>query len=215
MVSSAVVVILTFAYAAVVAAGLLSLTAPDHPISQPFFSIMEVLIILVVPAMVALMVAVHAWAPIISKTLTLTAVVFMSLLAALSTSLHFVILVLSQHAEIAAQPWWPRLFSFEWPSAAYALDVFGWDVFFALSMLFAAPVFRGSRLARTICFLMQLSGVLALVGLLGVAFTDMRLRNVGIVGYAGVFPVAAALLGILFYRTPPVLIEEPADRGGI
>jgi hypothetical protein len=32
----------------------------------------------------------------------------------------------------------------------------------------------------------------------------MQLRNIGIVGYAGVFPVAALLLAILFQRTPPI-----------
>ena len=30
----------------------------------------------------------------------------------------------------------------------------------------------------------------------------MQLRNIGIVGYAGVFPVAALLLAILFRRGP-------------
>jgi hypothetical protein len=31
----------------------------------------------------------------------------------------------------------------------------------------------------------------------------MRLRNIGVVGYAGVFPVAVLLMTILFYRAPP------------
>ena len=35
----------------------------------------------------------------------------------------------------------------------------------------------------------------------------MRLRGIGIVGYAAVFPVAAALLAVLFHRT------APAERG--
>jgi hypothetical protein len=45
------------------------------------------------------------------------------------------------------------------------------------------------------------SGVLALAGLAGVFLNDMQVRNIGIVGYAVVFPVAAALIGILFWRT--------------
>ena len=47
------------------------------------------------------------------------------------------------------------------------------------------------------------SGVLALAGLSGVVLGDMRLRAIGIVGYVGVFPVAALLLAILFRRTVP------------
>jgi hypothetical protein len=70
-------------------------------------------------------------------------------------------------------------------------------------MLFAAPVFHGSRLAGWIRWLMLAAGILALGGLSGVAFGDMQLRNIGIVGYVPVFLVAAALLGVLFYRTAP------------
>ena len=32
---------------------------------------------------------------------------------------------------------------------------------------------------------------------------DMQLRNIGIVGYAGVFLVVAALLAVLFYIATP------------
>jgi len=36
--------------------------------------------------------------------------------------------------------------SFQWPSVADALDNLAWDVFFALSMLFAHKAVGGSRL---------------------------------------------------------------------
>ena len=68
-------------------------------------------------------------------------------------------------------------------------------------MLFAAPVFDGSRLARSIRILMTASGVLALSGLSGVVVGDMRLRNIGIVGYDGVFLGVVVLLAVLFYQT--------------
>jgi hypothetical protein len=45
--------------------------------------------------------------------------------------------------------------------------------------------------------------VLALAGLSGVVVGDMQVRNIGIVGYAGVFPVAALLLAVLFSRARP------------
>jgi hypothetical protein len=47
------------------------------------------------------------------------------------------------------------------------------------------------------------SGVLALGGLSGVIAGNMQLRNIGIVGYVGVFLVVAVLLAILFYRATP------------
>jgi hypothetical protein len=167
------------------------------------FSILEVLIIVMMPVMVALMVAVHAWAPPRAKTLSLIAVVFMGLVAGVTCSVHFVILTLSRQAAFTEQSWLPLFLSFEWPSVVYALDILAWDVFFALSVLFAAPAFGGSRLAVSIRVLMVASGVLALAGLSGVVAGDMQLRNIGIVGYLGVFLVVAGLLAVLFYRARP------------
>jgi len=201
--SAAATVVLVVAYAVTLAVGLLSLESPQEPIGNPMFTILEVLIIGMMPAMVALIVAVHAWAPTHVKTLTLTSLVFMGSLAGLTCVVHFCVLTLSRHPEFAGQPWLPRVLSFEWPSVAYALDILAWDVFFPLSMLFAAPVFSGSRLTAWIRALMIASGVLSLAGLSGVVAGDMQLRNIGIVGYVGVFLVVAALLTILFYRTAP------------
>jgi hypothetical protein len=202
--SAAATVILLVAYAVTLAVGLASLESAQQPIGDPMFTILEVLIIIMMPVMVALMVVVHAWAPVHAKALSLISLVFMGLLAGVTCSLHFVILTLSRQPEFTGQPWLPLVFSFSWPSIAYALDILGWDVFFALSMLFAAPVFRGSRLAAWIRVLMIASAVLALAGLSGVVAGDMQLRNIGIVGYVGVFLVVAALLVVLFYRARPL-----------
>lgn len=198
------VVVLGLAYAITLIVGFLSLKSPQEPIGDPMFSILEVLIIVMMPPMVALVVAVHAWAPPHAKTLSLTAVVFMVLLAGVTCGVHFVILTLSRQAAFAGQPWLPLFLSFRWPSVVYSLDILGWDFFFALSMLFAAPVFGGSRLAVSIRMLMIVSGVLALAGLVGVVAGDMQLRNIGIVGYLGVFLVVACLLAVLFSQTRPV-----------
>ncbi len=206
------VTVLVVAYAITLTIGFLSLKSPQQPISDPMFSILEVLIILMMPVMVALMVAVHAWAPSNAKTLSLTAVMFMGLLAGVTCSVHFVILTLSRQAAFAGQPWAPLLLSFRWPSVVYALDIVAWDFFFPLSMLFAAPVFRGSRLTLSIRVLMIASGVLALAGLGGAVAGDMQLRNIGIVGYVGVFLVVACLLAILFSQARPV--AEPGVPDG-
>ena len=129
--------------------------------------------------------------------------VFMGLLAGVTSVVHFCVLTLSRQPEFVGRPWESLVFPFEWPSVVYAVDILAWDVFFPLSVLFAAPVFRGSRLAAWIRVLMIASGVLSLAGLSGVVAGDMQLRNIGIVGYVGVFLVVAALLAILFYRATP------------
>src|SRR5215211_4308115 len=70
--SAAATVILLVAYAVTLTVGLASLESPQQPMGDPIFTILEVLIIVLMPAMVALIVAVHAWAPMQAKTLTLT-----------------------------------------------------------------------------------------------------------------------------------------------
>jgi hypothetical protein len=206
LLSAATAVVLIVAYAVTLGVGFASLKSPDQPIGDPMFSILEVLIIVMMPALVALIVAVHAWAPPQAKTLTMASVVFMGLLAGETMGEHFVIFTLSHQPAFAGQSWLPLVLSFKWPSVVYALDILGWDVFFPLSMFFAAPVFGGSRLAAWIRVTMITSGVLALGGLSGVITGNMQLRNIGIVGYVGVFLIVAVLLAILFYRATP---QEP------
>jgi hypothetical protein len=58
--SATATVILLVAYAATLVVGLASLESPQQPIGDPMFSILEILIIILMPAMVALMVVVHA-----------------------------------------------------------------------------------------------------------------------------------------------------------
>jgi hypothetical protein len=190
-------------YAVVLVAALASLPSPGEPIGDPLFSILEILIILTMPLMVALLVAVHAWAPVGRKVYSLLALIFMSLLAGLTCGVHFVILTVGHAAAFDGLEALPRFLSFRWPSVVYALDILGWDVFFALAMLSAAAAFGGSLLCRWIRLLLVAAGVLALAGLAGVATGDMRLRNIGILGYAGAFPCAALLLAVLFWQATP------------
>jgi hypothetical protein len=123
---------------------------------------------------------------------------------------HFVVLTVGQQM-VGADSSFAQLFSFKWPSVAYALDIVAWDIFFAVSMLSAAFVFRGRKLNSLIRSLMVMSGLVALAGLSGVVSGDMRLRSIGIAGYALVFPLVAGLVGTLFYRTQPTDDLQPAS----
>lgn len=207
------VFLLGLVYAVTTVLGLLSLKSPQDPIGDPYFSIMEVLIVLLAPLMVVSLVAVHAYASAEGKAYSFTALAFMILLAGITSSVHFVILTVRRQIEAAGVTWVPLLLSFTWPSVAYTLDILAWDFFFALSMLFAAPVFKGGRLERAVRLLMLASGVLSLAGLIGVPLANMEVRNIGIVGYAGVTPVVFLLLGIVFGRTHPAPRETRRSRG--
>jgi hypothetical protein len=199
IVSGAALALLGFGYVVVLAAGFASIGSAAQVIPDPMFTILELLILMMAPAMIALMAAVHAWALMLDKVLGLVSLAFMTATAVLTSCVHFAILTLSRHAKSA--DWSSAVLSFEWPSLAYTIDILAWDLFFPLSMLFGAFIFKGSPLAMTVRILMLAAGCLALAGLAGVAVGDMRVRNIGIVGYAGVFPVIAALLALLFRRT--------------
>jgi hypothetical protein len=197
--------LLIVVYAVTLALGLLSLKSPLEPVGDPYFTLLEVLILLMAPLMVVSMVAVHDYASPECRAYSLTALAFMILLAGLTSCIHFVILTVSRQIEATGLTWLPLFLSFKWPSVTYALDILAWDVFFPLSMFFAAAVFRTGRLEIAVRILMIVSGVLSLAGLIGVPLADMRYRNIGIIGYVGVAPVAFLLLGILFGRTSPAI----------
>lgn len=190
-------------YAVTTILGFLSLNSPQDPIGDPFFTMMELLIVLIAPLMVVSMIAVHAYAPPQVKMYSLTALVFMILMAGITSGVHFVVLTVSRQIEAAGLPWAPLFFSFKWPSVAYTLDILAWDWFFALSMLFAAPVFKAGRLERAVQILMIISGLLSLAGLIGVPLADMQVRNIGVIGYALVSPFIFLLLSLIFGRAHP------------
>jgi hypothetical protein len=198
------------AYAVVTALGFRSLASPQDPIGAPYVTIMELLIVPLAALYLVTMVIVHAYARSEDRGYSLIALAFMTVLAAITTSVHFVVLTVGPHLAATGEPWVPLLVSFTWPSVVYALDILAWDWFFALSVLAAAAVFRTGRLERAVRLLLLVSGVLSLLGLLGVPLADMQVRNVGVVGYAVVAPVAFLLIGVLFGRTRPD--TEGVDR---
>jgi len=200
------VFIVLLAYLPTLILGLLSLKSPLEPIGDPYFSILELLIVISAPLLVIVMVAVHGYASPANKMFSLTALAFMILLAGITCSVHFVILTVSRPIEAAGFQGGSYLFSFSWPSVAYTMDILAWDLFFALSMLFAAPIFSVGRLEKTARIFMIVTGVLSFVGIFGIPFLNQTpmVRNIGVIGYAGFSLPVFLLLGIIFGRTKQV-----------
>lgn len=207
--AGAAVSVLCLAYAVVLAIGLLTLPSPEHQIQRPWFTLMEILIVAIAPAMVALTVALHARAPRERKSLALLSVAFMSMSAVVTCSVHFAILILGSHPAFAGENWVRLVFSFTWPSIAYTLDILAWDVFFPISALFAGTVVQGNRLASVARRLLFASAALAFAGLAGAPLANMQVRNIGIIGYAFLFPIAAGILASLFSRGTIEGVAQP------
>jgi hypothetical protein len=200
------------AYAIVALLGFLSLESPQDPIDGPWLPIMALLLVLLAPFMVVTMIAVQAYAGPERRAFASTALAFMILLAGITSSVNFAILTVSQHIEAAESAWLPLFLPYRWPALAYSLDVLAWDWFFALAMFFAAPVFRNGRLETTVRILMILSGVLSLVGLMGLPLVGSRALSIGILGYGVAAPVVFLLLALVFGRTQSVPTNNWRER---
>lgn len=186
------------AYLVVLAIGFATLPAPDRPIIDPWFTMLELLILAEAPAIVLLTASLLAAVPPDRKPFALAALAFATITATLTTAVHASILLLARHPALADAEGLRRALAFEWPSVAYVLDVLAWDLWFALAATAAAlalPARPGLRVARG---LLAGSAALAATGLSGAASGDMALRNVGILGYAVLFPAAALALGRAF-----------------
>jgi hypothetical protein len=196
-------------YIPVLVVGFAAMGNVEDPLEDPYLAILEVLIILISPLMVLMMVAVHAYARASAKTFSLAALIHMVLAAVTTTSTHFVLLTVDRQIDEGDLPGRDFLFSWEWPSVAYALDILAWDWFVGLSLLLAVPVFTGDgRLLASLRLALILGGVLSIAGIFGPAFGNIDLRWIGQVGYEVVFPVVCLLIGLVFKRSVP-LGERP------
>jgi hypothetical protein len=188
---------LGIAYGVVLLVGLLSLKSPHDAIGDPYFSLLELLIILIMPPVVIALIALRERARAETKLFGTIAVSFASIAAAITCSVHFVILFASRPIAAAGLQHSELLFSFTWPSVAYAMDILSWDFFFSLSLLFAVPLLGHKALEGVIRILLIVSGVLSLAGLVGVPLGNMQIRMIGVVGYAGISPFAFLLMALL------------------
>jgi hypothetical protein len=170
---------LALAYVPAMAAGFVAGGGLSAPIRDPYLAVMELLILLLAPALVVAFAALYHYASPSGRTLSLSALVLVALMAGITICVHLVVLSVGRQANETILPGFARLFSWTWPSMIYALDIAAWDFCGAI-----------------------LSGVLCLAGLTGAVLGNMNFRNIGIVGYAVVLPVVMLLMGRLFWRTP-------------
>jgi hypothetical protein len=208
---------IALAYVPTMAAGMVAVGGLSAPIRDPYQAIMELLIFPSAVALVVAFAALHAYAPASKKTLSLSALVLVALMAGITICVHFIVLTVGRQANETTLPGFKMLFSWTWPSMIYALDIAAWDFLLGVALLLAAPVFSGSRLAAWVRRGLIISGLLCLGGLLGAVLGNMNVRNIGILGYAFVLPVVLLQMGRLFAATPAtddLAAARPGQRTG-
>jgi len=204
-VAGTVLAVLSAAYALVLAIGILTSPSRGAQIQNPWFTLMEILILIIVPTMIGFSVGIHSWTRKDRKAVALLGVAFMSMCGVVTSCVHFAILTLSRQQAFAAGGFATRVFSFEWPSIAYALDILAWDFFFPLGACCTALAIDGGGKVKFARALMFGSGLIAMIGMLGVPMANMNVRNIGIIGYVFLFPVATGLLASVLRQQPTTI----------
>lgn len=198
------------AYAITSGLGYLSVKNPSDPIRDPYLSIMSVLIVVMVPFIILTMVAVHAYAAREHKTNSLAALAFMVMLGVITSTVNFALFVAARQPALAQSLGSMAYIAPGWPPLLQTMDSFAWDWFFALSMLFAVPVFHGGRLQNATRILMIVSGVICILGLVWMPFSPSVANWIGIVGWGVAGPFVFLLLANLFTRIQPDESPYPA-----
>lgn len=199
------VFVLGIIYAVITTLGLISLQSPQDSIGNPYFTIMEILSILISVLMMLSLTAVYFYDVSTDKYFSLTALILMCFTSGITTCVHFLVLSISHSVEAEQLQSLSLFLSFKWPSVVYVLDILAWDFFYGLSMLFASQIFNKGRYEKNLKVLLFISGILSLIGLIGIPLQNIQIRNIGIIGYAVIGPVAFFLIGKTLGRTKQII----------
>ena len=187
------------AYAVTMVIGFGAMGTLSKPLEDPYLAIMEVLILVMAPILVLLAVVIHSCAPEGAKTYSMTALGWMLLLAGFTMTVHLVQLTVVRRVDPNAIHGFQYLFNWHWPSVLYGVDIVAWDIFFGLALLFAAPVFHAAGQVAVRNGLL-IAGALSMVGVIGPAINHIALREIGIFGYAIVWPIVCVPLSKAFHQ---------------
>jgi hypothetical protein len=177
--------------------------------SGPFLSIMALLVVVMGPFLVLSMVAVHGYASPTRKSYSLAALALMIACIAITSCINYFLLMVSSQPQMFSEAWRSLFLPCRWPVPAFMLDNFVWDWFFGISMLLAAPVFGGDTLRNALRFVMILSGVLCLTGLVWIAVAPAQGIVVGILGWGAAGAMVFLLLAKVFGRVGAEAGEAP------
>lgn len=190
LLSSTGLVIVGIAYAIVVAIGIAQAGLED-PIVDPILAVMEALTLVAGLLVVVLLSAVYRFADHDQKPPALIALSFGVIMAALTSSVHFVALTAGRQTDFVA---------LEWPSTLYAVELLAWNLHLGLALLFAAAVFVGTGIRAVARWCLATSGALCLLGTIGPVIGDMAVQRIGILGYGIGLPIASFAVALVFHH---------------
>lgn len=156
-----------------------------------------------IPLMTLLMVCIHCHAPAARRVLTLAALVFTGVYAALLTVVYAVQLTVVRWGVLQGQTAGLELFAYQHtPSVMFAVDIYGY-LFLGLATLLVAPVFSGRGLERAIRWSLGAHGLSDMAGVVGLTLEIGWLMDLYLYVMSASLLAAAVLLSIFFRRAMP------------
>ena len=154
------------------------------------------------PLLVVLLAALHDYAPDRQKILTRISLGFGLAFAVLIGLNYFVQLSIVRQSVLHGQlTGLEQVVQANPRSAMTGLNMLGWSLFLGLASLFAAPIFSGGRLEKTIKWALVINGLCCLLGGLSYIYELALFVFLFItLGMGGAVMVAAIAIGILFRR---------------
>jgi len=262
-VASFLTAVLLVVYLVTTVIGLATLPSPDDPIQDPYFTIMEATIIVLMPPILVTFGALYekasSWDSHVlfnnnnnnhranTRLWSLASLSMMVIATSITSSVHAAVLVANRTIADSAgmsSELYDALFSFRWPSVVYALDILAWDWFFGLGLVFQAVAFRpmirrrrqeqdresddggtvsvpfcshSTRTRAALFWLLLLSGLLSLLGLIAIPLNNIQVRIIGIVGYAVITIPTFCTMGVFLKLEDPkeeATSEEGAPAAG-
>jgi hypothetical protein len=92
-----------------------------------------------------------------------------------------------------------RFLPYSTGSVMFALEILGWGFFLSLAAIFVAPLFSGSRLQKSIRWLLGFFAIFSLMSVIGFA-TNTPITAAAFIAWGPILTVLAVLLAILFNR---------------
>lgn len=187
-------VILFLIYDAVVLSG----GALQGNFVDPYLTIAEALTIIGAIILIVLMATIHVCAPQNFKVFSLTAFGWILLLAGFTSAVHFVNLTVLKQLDPDQWIEFARVAGWEWPSILYSIELAAWHLFFGMSMIFAALVFRGDGREKIVRIGLLVTGTLCIVGLTGPLIGNLLWRMMGAFAYGFIFPFVCIYIALVF-----------------
>lgn len=179
----------------------IALSSSGTPVeSGIFLSIMALLVVLMGPFLIFSMIMLHKYSIQKYKPFSMAALIFMTMCVTITTCNNFLLLFVNSNQDLFDSFIKSLFLPCKWPVFIFVLDNFTWDWFFGISMILIAPVLKGNRLMNITRYVVLLSGILCLLGLLLTFFAPQIGIYTGIIGWGAVGPIAFLLMAKAFEK---------------